>query len=79
MTSHDTESHAHFLHAPAGLGGELRPISNLERRVAEASKLGFTACVVPEGSPKLSEKRFHGIEIISCSSIDEAIKVSLFS
>lgn len=65
--------------AHAGLGGELRPISNLERRVAEASKLGFTACVVPEGSPKLKEKRFHNIELIYCSSIDEAIKVSLFT
>ena len=65
-------------HSRAGLGGELRPISNLERRIIEAAKLGFKSCVVPDGSPKLNEKQFRGIEIIPCSSVGEALQVSLF-
>ena len=30
----------------AGLGGELRPVNQVERRVIEAAKLGFTTVIV---------------------------------
>ncbi|XP_024534123.1 uncharacterized protein LOC9641411 isoform X2 [Selaginella moellendorffii] len=33
-----------------GLGGELRFVAQLERRVFEASKLGFKKCIVPQGA-----------------------------
>jgi len=33
-----------------GLGGELRPVPQLERRLAEARRLGFRAAVVPKRS-----------------------------
>ena len=33
-----------------GLGGELRPVPQLDRRLAEARRLGFRAAVVPKRS-----------------------------
>jgi len=35
-----------------GLAGEVRGIGNLETRIAEATKMGFTRCVVPERNRK---------------------------
>ncbi len=57
-----------------GLSGECRAISNLEQRVKEAARLGFTKAVVPQ---KNLEKRqiSSGIELIPIHSIYEAIKV----
>ncbi|MEZ5310200.1 MAG: DNA repair protein RadA [Microthrixaceae bacterium] len=34
-----------------GLGGELRSVAGLERRLAEAARLGFTTALVPESAP----------------------------
>jgi len=34
-----------------GLGGELRQVGRLERRLAEASRMGFTHAVVPRSAP----------------------------
>ena len=33
-----------------GLTGEIRGVSHIEQRIAEAFRLGFTRCVVPEGN-----------------------------
>lgn len=33
-----------------GLAGEVRPVTGLQRRLAEAARLGFTAAVVPRGT-----------------------------
>ncbi len=57
-----------------GLSGECRAVSNLEQRVKEAARLGFTKAVVPA---KNIEKRTidSNIELIPIHSIYEAIKV----
>ncbi|CAN5681058.1 DNA repair protein RadA [soil metagenome] len=34
-----------------GLGGEIRQVGRLDRRLAEASRLGFTSAVVPRSAP----------------------------
>jgi DNA repair protein RadA/Sms len=39
-----------------GLGGELRPVPQLERRLAEARRLGFRAAVVPKRSAPEGER-----------------------
>ena len=31
-----------------GLGGEVRPVSQVELRIREAVKLGFNRCILPE-------------------------------
>lgn len=36
-----------------GLGGELRQVGRLERRLAEASRLGFARAVVPRSAPQV--------------------------
>ncbi len=57
-----------------GLSGECRAVSNLEQRVKEASRLGFTKAIVPA---KSIEKRRpqSDIELIPIHSIYEALKV----
>ena len=57
-----------------GLSGECRAVSNLEQRVKEAARLGFTKAVVP---CKNVEKRSFdaSIELIPIHSIFDAIKV----
>ena len=37
--------------AEVGLGGELRQVPQIERRLAEAARLGFRRAIVPAGSP----------------------------
>ena len=39
--------------AEVGLGGELRQVNRLDRRLAEASRLGFRMAVVPRSAPEV--------------------------
>ncbi len=55
-----------------GLSGEIRTASHLDRRVAEAARLGFKGCLVPRSGLK-SLPHFNDIEVIGVSSIKEAI------
>jgi len=36
-----------------GLAGELRQVGRLDRRLAEAARLGFTTAVVPRSAPRI--------------------------
>ncbi len=58
-----------------GLSGELRAVSQLERRVAEAARLGFERCLVPKAGTGISKPK--KIELISVSTLREAIRVGL--
>ena len=58
-----------------GLGGELRAVSQLDRRMNEAARLGFKRCLVPKIGAKISAPR--GIELIPVSTLREAIGVGL--
>ncbi|MBM4193628.1 MAG: DNA repair protein RadA [Gemmatimonadetes bacterium] len=43
----------HVFIGEVGLGGELRPVTQLERRLAEAARMGMTTAFVPErGAPR---------------------------
>ena len=57
-----------------GLSGELRGVPQLERRLAEAAKLGFGRCLLPRRA-KFSAPQ--GIEPIGVESLREAIRVAL--
>ena len=52
-----------------GLGGELRQVARLDRRLAEAARLGFAAAVVPASSPELDP----GLTVIRVSTLAEAV------
>ena len=58
-----------------GLSGELRTVPQLERRVAEAGRMGFERCLVPKAGGKISAPK--GIELITVSTLREAIGVGL--
>lgn len=60
-----------------GLGGELRPVGNIERRIAEAAKLGFRSFVIPASSNVHASARLHGARIIECKTVVEAFRVVL--
>ena len=57
-----------------GLSGECRAVSNLEQRVKEAARLGFTKAVVPYRNIE-KRKPDTNIELIPIHSIYEAVKV----
>lgn len=52
-----------------GLGGEVRSVASVERRLAEAARLGFTRAVVPASAPDLPA----GIAALRVRSLAEAI------
>jgi DNA repair protein RadA/Sms len=56
-----------------GLGGEIRTISQIEKRVQEAGKLGFKRIIIPKNNVK-GMKVNGEIEIVPVESVDEAIK-----
>ena len=63
--------------AEVGLSGEIRPVSRLEQRIAEAQKLGMERIYVSKYNLKgLSVKNFH-IDIVAVGRIEELVR-SLF-
>jgi DNA repair protein RadA/Sms len=58
-----------------GLSGEVRAVSNLEQRVKEAARLGFTKAIVPYRNVEKRKLSVDGMEIIPIKSIYEALKV----
>jgi DNA repair protein RadA/Sms len=59
-----------------GLSGELRMVGQIQTRLREAAKLGFTRAVVPKRLRK-GEPWPAGIEIIEARSLREALKEAL--
>jgi DNA repair protein RadA/Sms len=59
-----------------GLSGELRAVSQLERRLAEAARLGFERCLVP-GVGAAAGRSAKGIKLMPVSTLKEAIKIGL--
>jgi DNA repair protein RadA/Sms len=59
-----------------GLGGEIRQVSNIELRLKEAQKLGFTTAIIPALSPELKANLIQlKIKIIEVSNIKQAAAV----
>ncbi|MGF1569327.1 MAG: DNA repair protein RadA [Nodosilinea sp.] len=56
-----------------GLGGQVRPVSQLELRLKEAAKLGFKRAIVPKGQ----SVRVEGLEIVEVSRVVDAIAHAL--
>jgi DNA repair protein RadA/Sms len=58
-----------------GLGGEVRSVPQLERRLAEAARLGFRRAVVPTGVRPAG--RVDGLELVEVSSLRDAVDEAL--
>lgn len=56
-----------------GLSGEVRAVNMPEQRVAEAKKLGFKTCIIPEVCMDMV-KGLTGIQVIGVKNIKEAIE-----
>ena len=59
-----------------GLSGELRVVPQLDRRVVEAARMGFTHCLAPKAGSKTSPVP-KGMEIMTFSSLHEAVERGL--
>ena len=58
-----------------GLTGEVRSISNLERRLAEASSLGFKKAIVPSFSVKAKKLKNKNIDLHPVKNVKQAFKI----
>lgn len=56
-----------------GLSGEIRPITRINQRVAEAAKLGFNRIILPEGNMKGIETHKLGIELVPVTKVSDAL------
>ncbi len=56
-----------------GLGGEIRTVSQVEKRIQEAERLGFKKIIIPRNNLKKLEQN-NKIKIIAVGSLSEAIK-----
>jgi DNA repair protein RadA/Sms len=50
-----------------GLGGEVRQVPHIGRRLAEAQRLGFTRAIVPASTPDVT-----GVELVRVGDLDTA-------
>lgn len=55
-----------------GLGGEVRPVSQLEQRLREAARLGAKRAIVPVMRGKIS---VDGLEVVPVRNVDRAIEL----
>ena len=58
-----------------GLSGEIRKVAQLERRLGEAVRLGFTRCIVPKSGDKINNIK--DMELIPVGSLREAVAMGL--
>jgi DNA repair protein RadA/Sms len=57
-----------------GLGGQVRPVSQMELRLKEAAKLGFKRAIVPKGHQSFPDL---GLEIVPVGRVIDAIVAAL--
>lgn len=58
-----------------GLAGECRAISQIETRIKEAARLGFTKIIIPKRNYEKLTSKYDSVNLIPISSIFEALKV----
>ena len=54
-----------------GLAGDLRRVTGMDRRLAEAARLGFTTAVVPPGTTGVPP----GLRVLPAENISAALRV----
>ena len=57
-----------------GLSGEVRPISRIEQRIAEAEKLGFTDMIIPKYNMQGFDKKKYKINLHPVRKVEEALR-----
>jgi DNA repair protein RadA/Sms len=59
-----------------GLGGEIRSVGNIEKRIQEAEKLGFTKAVIPSGNKK-GIKSSGKLKIVFVENLSQAVEMTI--
>jgi len=59
-----------------GLSGELRSVVQLDRRLAEAERLGFRRCLLPQAGLRHQQPKT-GMELLPAATLREAIRLAL--
>ena len=57
-----------------GLSGEIRPVSRIEQRIAEAGKLGFERIIIPAANMHGLNAKKADIELVPVNKVEEAFK-----
>ena len=60
--------------AEMGLSGEVRPVSRVEQRIAEADRIGFEKIFVSKYNMRGINKKRFGLQIVEVSVIEEAFR-----
>jgi DNA repair protein RadA/Sms len=61
-----------------GLTGEIRQVTDLESRLREAARHGFTRAVLARGEGRSSRrKKIEGLELMTVTSVEEAVALAL--
>jgi len=58
-----------------GLTGEIRPVPQLEKRILEAARLGFSLCLAPRRPGRIPETG--GMRVLALETLPEAIEAAL--
>ena len=57
-----------------GLSGEIRPVSRIEQRIAEAQRLGFSRILIPQHNAQSLSPTSNKIEIVPVRRVAEAVR-----
>ena len=57
-----------------GLSGELRPITRIEQRIAEAQKLGFSTMIIPRNNLKGIKTSALKIKLVEAARVEDAFR-----
>ncbi len=66
-----------------GLGGEVRAVGQIERRVMEAKRLGFKSCILPAHNLKTFREKgkaqvmWQGVRLIGCEDVQSALQEAI--
>lgn len=60
-----------------GLAGELRSVSQIQRRLSEAARLGFNTAIVPASAMRRGTTDVAGLRVIRADTVAEAIEASV--
>ena len=57
-----------------GLSGELRPVSRIEQRIAEAQRMGFSRILIPAANLKAVNPHDYSIQLVPCRKVEDAFR-----
>jgi len=60
-----------------GLAGEIRRVTGVQRRLAEAERMGFRRAIVPPGSPRLPPGEAPAMSVVEAADVGRAIAAAI--